>query len=547
MNRVKKILRKIFVVLVASMTVASVAQAATTSTDVQITIEAPESAVSETSNTDNTTKSIESVQTGDLAMTGIYIIGAAVAFAVSAFFLWKRKKNKVFMLLAAMVLSVACMGFTSRAAEESRNVNVTIPTDISVDFKQDGTTSISEFEVMNQSLVPITIEKIKVTECNDWQLATSSEIIPANTKKLAFLMEKQCLQSGENVVGISVPEETSKILKIGVERGAWTKSAASETALNLEIEYSVGVKEFQLSLDANGGSVSTTSMKACNGEIVTLPEAEKEMYEFKGWQDEDGNLYTSEYIMPIGDVKLTAVWSDTEAYAVYSADDGALIFYRSATPIQAGDVYDGRNVTKVYTGLEDRSYTEYSLPWYSIRENITQVDFHDKVYPVNIDYWFYRLHNATVLDVTNLDTSKVTSMRYTFSYFGRYSKEVTCVGIDGWDTSNVTDMFFTFFYYASRAETAYLGDLSNWDVSNVTTMCRCFGDIAVNATSLYFKGIENWDVSNVTDMSMMFYDAGKASDTWSFDLRGWDVGKVTMHGEFNVNAETKVIPPNWVQ
>lgn len=547
MDRVKKILRRFFVVLCASMAVASVAKAATTSTDVQITIEAPESVISEISDTDNTNKNAQSVQTGDWASTGIYIVGVVAAFIVAAICLWKRKKNKVFMFLIAMALSVACMGFTSKAAEDTENVSVTIPTSVSVVFEQNGTTSISEFEVNNHSLVPITIEKIKVTECNDWELATSSETIQTNAKKLAFLLEEQCLQSGENVVDIAIPEGNGKKLNISVKRGAWTETVASETALNLEFEYTVGVKEFQITFDADGGSINAASIKAYNGETVTLPEAEKEMYAFKGWQDEDGNIYTSEYVMPIGDVKLTAIWKETEAYAVYSEDDGSFIFYRSDTPIQEGDIYNGKTVTNVYTGLEDSTYTEYTVPWYSIRTEIKQVEFCDKVSPVNTDFWFYHFDNASVLDGTNLDMSRVTSMRYMLCYFGRYPTDVTCVGIEDWDMSNVRDMFFSFHYFASRSQNVYIGDLSKWDVSSVTNMCRCFGDLAQTATNIYIKGLENWDVSNVTNMSMMFYDMGKKATTWSFDLRGWDVSKVTIHEDFNVNAETKVIEPNWVQ
>lgn len=548
MNRVKKILGRLFIVLFASMSVASVAKAAgSASTDVQIKIEAPDM-VTETNKNDDMGNDVESVKTGDVASTIAYIAGAVGALAVMAVCLLKKKKKNALMAIAAILLSVVCLGHTSQAADTSENVNVTIPTSISVVFDKSGTTSVSEFEISNQSLVPITFENINVTECNDWKLATASEEIPANTKKLAFLLEEQCLQSGENVVEISIPEESSKKFDIQVERGAWTESKASETAIKLELEYSLGTKAFQLSFDANGGQTSVTSMTAYNGDVVKLPEASRDGYAFKGWQDEDGNLYTSEYVMPIGNVKLTAKWQETEGYAVYSADDNSLTFYRSDTPILAGTTYNGKAVTAVYTGFENTTYGYGKAPWYSYRNDITSIVFHDKISPVNTDYWFFDLKYVTRAEVTNLDMSNVTSMQFMFMNLGRTAAgEVIFSGLEDWDVSKVTSMLRAFEEVGSMdsVKKVYIGDLSKWDVSNVTTMLRMFCNIAVNTSNFVLTGLEKWDTSNVINMSMMFWFAGYYNTTWTLDLSKWNVSSIQYHVDFNAYAEDKVIAPTW--
>ena len=49
-----------------------------------------------------------------------------------------------------------------------------------------------------------------------------------------------------------------------------------------------------------------------------------------------------------------------QAFAVYSADDNSLNFYKRAGMPNAGDQFEGKKVTAVYTGIED---TNGSQPW----------------------------------------------------------------------------------------------------------------------------------------------------------------------------------------
>ena len=71
---------------------------------------------------------------------------------------------------------------------------------------------------------------------------------------------------------------------------------------------------------------------------------------------------------------------------------------------------------------------------------------------------------ATILDLSDFDTSSVTSMRDMFSL-----SNATILDLSNFNTSNVTDMVGMF--YSSRA-TSF--DLSNFDTSNVTNMSYMF-------------------------------------------------------------------------
>ena len=229
-----------------------------------------------------------------------------------------------------------------------------------------------------------------------------------------------------------------------------------------------------------------------------------------------------------------------KAYALYFESDKSLHFIRTRANMSAGSTYDGKEVTLAFTGFEETSFNLASdVPWNPSSDNmsimgytISSVSFDDKISPIDTQWWFSNT-NLETLDVTNLDTSKVTNMSGMF--FGATLNSST-IGLDKLDTSNVRNMAGMF----SGAIFNTIVNLSGWDVSNVTNMSNMFSGVSANFKRLY---IENWDTSRVTNMSYMFSNATIQKE--DVNLIDWDVSNVTSHDSFseNTSGDGTITPP----
>ncbi len=552
MKKIKKNLGKLLVLLCACLMIGAVVNAAgQTSTDVDITIEADMTKRDETDMTKTKITNAEheeaAVQTGDTGAWIKYVVALGAALIVVIGCICKKKKGALAAI--ALCLTMFLLNTPVHAADAQENVNVTIPTNISISFDESGKNSITKFDISNQSIVPITIEKIHVTECNDWKLSSKGQEIPVNTKQIVFEMEGQTLAAGENLVSIPIGEQTSETMDIQVERGAWTISKEKETALNLEFEYAIGKKEFELKFDSNGSSETVATRKVFNGDTVELPTPKRDGYAFGGWEDGTGKIYTNEFVMPIGNVTLKAVWKETVAYAIYSATDTSLRFIRTADAIRVGDTYNGRVVTNLYTGFEETAYTsENQVPWYDgnyyNNRIVTKIIFEDVIKPKSTAHWFQYAYDCTELDVRKLDTSEVTNMEYMFQCFAWDAKTITVTGMSEWDVSKVTSMEWMFGGFGFNTPTIKL-DLSKWNVSKVTTMKYMFYQMGQYSTTFSLGDLSGWDVSSAKNLSSMFYLTGVRA-TWSLNLSKWNVKNVTSRSSFCAQNESRITQPKWV-
>lgn len=105
-------------------------------------------------------------------------------------------------------------------------------------------------------------------------------------------------------------------------------------------------------------------------------------------------------------------------------------------------------------------------------------------------YLFY-FYGGSELDLSDLDTSQVTSM---YNMFGNCSG-LSSLDLSGFNTSNVTNMDSMFCYCTGLASL----NLNNWDTRNVTNMGSMFISCAV-----YSLDLSSFDTSNVTNMNCMF-------------------------------------------
>lgn len=213
------------------------------------------------------------------------------------------------------------------------------------------------------------------------------------------------------------------------------------------------------------------------------------------------------------------------AFAVYSADDGSLDFYKRADVPAVGDTFEGKAVTEVYTGFEDAEYRVVSAgsdgnnwdgdaatdaPWFLRREGIKTVSVVDVgIKPKSVQCWFQGLMNATSLSVSKLDASNCTSFYNTFAN----CQAATSIDVSGWSAMPV-DM--TQMFYMCNSVPSL--DLSGFDGSQNKTLNSCFhGCTSLNDIKLGDK----WATGNVESFSCAFFGTAFKK----LDVSGWNTAK----------------------
>ena len=126
------------------------------------------------------------------------------------------------------------------------------------------------------------------------------------------------------------------------------------------------------------------------------------------------------------------------------------------------------------------------------------------VFPADSSELFMGLGYATDFDLSNADTSNVTTMADMFNS----CESAKTINTKGWDTSNVTDLSWM-FYRCHNLD--YIDNIQGWITDRVTTLQGMFYDSGVGYIELGTERAPNdpyadaWRTDNVTDYSMMFY------------------------------------------
>ena len=150
------------------------------------------------------------------------------------------------------------------------------------------------------------------------------------------------------------------------------------------------------------------------------------------------------------------------------------------------------------------------------------------VAPEYTDFWFYGCNNITEMDLTNLDTSGVTSMGHMFygckGLNGTFGKNGTAIKVgDKFTTANVTDMDYMFSDCSGLTNI----DVSFFDTAKVTTTCAMFKDLNVSGTfgknGTAIKIGDKFSTSSVTDMTYMFTSCYGLT---SIDVSSFDTGNL---------------------
>lgn len=269
------------------------------------------------------------------------------------------------LFLVVIILAIPGILFNKYVKASSSNVNVTVPANINAVFNSDGTNTISNYKIMNDSLVPIKVVNVTSSQTNGWELISDTSVLTKDTKKLKLMLDGKVIMNGANAMDIDINDGAEYSLPIKIDRGAWT-TTVKESAFNLTFNYEIGKKEFNLSFNSNGGTPINTQ-KVFNGDVITLPTSVKRGYTQTGWVDANGVTYApgTKFTMPIGDVNLTATWTINNYELSVKAKVGTSL-YDDLSPYGTFDVYVNGKRTDDYI----TSYSKY-LPYntaYDIRD-----------------------------------------------------------------------------------------------------------------------------------------------------------------------------------
>ncbi len=159
-------------------------------------------------------------------------------------------------------------------------------------------------------------------------------------------------------------------------------------------------------------------------------------------------------------------------------------------------------------------------PWYDYRDFITSAKVRNGVVAATTFRMFRDCSRLISVDLSGLDTSKVTEMgsKSSRTAAGMFESCSSLASLDlsSFDTSKVTDMSRMFYGCAKLTSL----DLSRFDTSNVTCMDGMFWD----CSGLFSLDLSGFDTSSVTSMAAMFCGCSLLAPV---NLSGFNTSKVT--------------------
>lgn len=151
--------------------------------------------------------------------------------------------------------------------------------------------------------------------------------------------------------------------------------------------------------------------------------------------------------------------------------DGTFIINERPQDIEANIQAHGQP-TNVYEAMNETGSNYYfgagsARPWNAQISSILQIMIGSRIRPVSTSWWFANASNCTSIDLTNLDTSLVTSMDQMFAY----CSSLKSIDISGFRADSLTNTSYM-FTWCDGLETIYSSD--QFDTSQVTNSSQMF-------------------------------------------------------------------------
>ena len=209
--------------------------------------------------------------------------------------------------------------------------------------------------------------------------------------------------------------------------------------------------------------------------------------------------------------------SDAPVYAWF--DNGTIYYYSDQEIIymnsKSSDLFSA--LSKIETidlsGINTSKVTDMSF-MFSDCVSLSSLDIShfDTSKVTNLSNMFYNCNNLTTIDVTHFDTINAENMNAMFCF----CKSLTSLDVSHFNTSKVTNMSYMF----NGCNSITSLDVSQFDTSNVTDMNCMFS----GCNSLTSLDVSQFDTSKVTDMYGMFNGCNSIT---SLDVSQFDTSNVT--------------------
>ena len=235
-----------------------------------------------------------------------------------------------------------------------------------------------------------------------------------------------------------------------------------------------------------------------------------------GW----GSVYDSSYVGDTdivgGDTRFIIRIDTTQAG---SAADTFVLPWVGTYDVDWGD----GNVDLAVTNTQTHVYASSGIYDVKVTAATGQIYFNnggDKSKLIDIRNWGnvgWTSMNAAFYGCSNTIVSAEDALVLPDNCFLMFTNcsSINTLEVSNWDTSSVTSMGLMFLSCTSLTTL----DVSGWDTSSVTSMSGMF-QFCSNLTTL---DVSSWDTSSATNMSVMFYFCGSLKA----DLSGLDIASVT--------------------
>lgn len=361
--------------------------------------------------------------------------------------------------------------------DDDENINITVPTNVQCLIKADGkiiAPSADSWRIRNLSSLPVTISSVNVDSLLD------NAKISAQSESTSLYDDTT---GSTGTYSLNISSTNCSIKKTGEK---------PDNPLQIQPQQSLGFN-WNVNINANDIQHMNASLS-----VATLS------FDF------------------------TTI--EKTAFAIYSEEDGSLDFYKRLNVPQIDETWNGKKITKLYTGFETQQYTciKYGstgdndtptaygdkaiidTPWYNERLLIKAVNIvDDGIAPKYIDYWFMNFKNCISLKLNKLDISNCAAMIRTFNR----CRSATDIEVSKWDTANINSMMEAFLE-CNCLETL---DISSWNTTSNTVLHSIWNNCHKLSKIIFGS---QWDTSNVTGFACVFYGTSFEEidvSSWNFD------------------------------